>query len=222
MSTSLSFLARGNSLFVRTPDGKTIPIKDHPEVKAICEKNGTTIAVAQTQNQQGNYVITLDGDSWSRDSDIDSSDRVRTLLELHDWLVSGGVPRRTEDKQQVLNLQTAGPQIQGARGRVAVLRLYVNLSVLNKTHTADQNVGSNVDPMEERLSNATAAYVVTFSVEEFSAMEAKFGKLGKGPFAGILEGLVNKAKQGTPAPVVEEPKAVTSAEAEGEGETLPV
>ena len=206
MSTALSFLARGASLFIRMADGKTIPFKDHPEVKAICEKNGTTIAVTQTQNQAGNYVITLDTGSWGRDSDIDSSDRVRTLLDIHDFLVNGGVPRRTEDKQQVLNLQTAGPQIQGARGRVAVLRLYVNLSVLNKTHTETVG-GERVDPMEERMSNATAAFVVTFGVDEFSAMETKFGKLGKGAFAGILEGMVNKAKQGS-APVVEEPVAV--------------
>ena len=216
MST-LVFIPRGNALFIKGPDGKAIAFKDHPDVKAICEKYGTTIGVAQTQNQQGNYSVTLDGDSW--DTDVSSYDRVMTLGAIHDFLTTNGIPARTEDKQQVLNLQTAGPQLQGQRGRLAVLRLYINLSVLNKTHTVDQGSGPSVDPMDERLSNATAAFVVAFSVEEFSAMEGKFSKLGKGPFAGILEGLVNKAKQsGATTPVLEEPQAVKPPEEE----TLPV
>lgn len=215
----LKFIPRGNALFVNTSEGKPVAFKDHPDVKAILEKYGTTIAVAQTQNQQGNFVITLDTGSWGQDTDVSSYDRIATLKDIHDWLTTNGIPARTEDKQQVLNLQTAGPQLQGQRGRLAVLRLYVNLSVLNKTHTVDSGTGTNTDPMDERLSNATAAYVVAFSVEEFSAVEARFSKLGKGPFAGILEGLVNKAKQGgAPAPVVEEPTAVQAPE----GETLPV
>ena len=203
----LKFIPRGNALFILNDEGKAVPFKEHPAVKAILDKYNTTIAVAQTQNQQGNFVITLDTGSWGQDTDVSSFDRIATLKDIHDWLTTNGIPARTEDKQQVLNLQTAGPQLQGQRGRLAVLRLYVNLSVLNKTQTVDQGSGSNVDPMDERLSAATSSFISAFGLEEFERLETKFLSKGKGMFAGVLEGLVNKSKQGS-APVVEEPVAV--------------
>jgi hypothetical protein len=161
MSDSAKLLTRGPSLFILLAGMQPQKIEDwiNNNVNADSDIN-VECQASQGQGQRGNFSITIAQDSWGNGS---SYDRVKALMNAYEALRDAGIPEMVEDNQ-VLNLSTAGPQIQGGRGRVARLALYVNAAYLSQAEREQARGGTTIvqapgAAMDDQLATLTEQYI---------------------------------------------------------------